>query len=87
MDAKPASVATIVGEPETNYAIARLVLAFSTDPVARWMYDDQYQYLIHIPRIFKALGASAFEAGTAERTSHGLGVALWLPPSGYRRNP
>lgn len=80
MDTKPASVVTIVGESEANRAIATLVLAFSTDPIARWMYEDPHQYLVHIPRLFKGLGASAFEAGTAERTSDGLGVALWLPP-------
>src|SRR5262249_39133544 len=27
-----------------------------------------------------ALGTSSFKAGAAERTSDGLGVALWLPP-------
>jgi ribosomal protein S18 acetylase RimI-like enzyme len=80
MDTKPTSVATIVGDDGADHAIATLVLAFSTDPVARWMYDDPHQYLIHIHRIFRVLGASAFQAGTAERTSDGLGVALWVPP-------
>jgi GNAT superfamily N-acetyltransferase len=80
MDTKPARVATIVGDAEADHAIATLVLAFSTDPVARWMYDDPHQYLVHIPRMFRALGTSAFKAETAERTSDGLGVALWLPP-------
>jgi hypothetical protein len=56
------------------------VLAFGTDPVARWMYDDPHQYLMHIPRLFRALGTNSFEAGAAQRTSDGLGVALWLPP-------
>jgi GNAT superfamily N-acetyltransferase len=74
------AVATIVGAPEVDRAIARLVLAFGTDPVARWMYDDPHQYLLHIPRLFRALGANSFEAGAAQRTSDGLGVALWLPP-------
>jgi hypothetical protein len=73
-------VGTIAGEAEVDHAVATLVLAFGTDPVARWMYDDPRQYLRHIPRLFRALGASAFEAGTAERTNEGLGVALWLPP-------
>src|SRR5258708_16771236 len=74
------TVATIAGACEIDRAIARLVLAFGTDPVARWMYDDPYQYLLHIPRLFRALGASSFEAGAAQRTSDGLGVAIWLPP-------
>ena len=80
MDMKPPRVATIVGDAEADHAIATLVLAFGTDPVARWMYDDPRQYLLHIPRLFRALATSSFEAGAAQRTDDGLGVALWLPP-------
>jgi hypothetical protein len=50
MDMKPSRVATIVGDAEVDHAIATLVLAFSSDPVARWMYDEPHQYLLHIPR-------------------------------------
>jgi GNAT superfamily N-acetyltransferase len=77
------AVATIADASEVDRAIARLVLAFGADPVARWMYDDPHQYLLHIPRLFRALGASSFEAGAAHRTGDGLGVALWLPPGVY----
>src|SRR5215471_11490098 len=80
MDTKPRRVATIAGGAEVDHAIATLVLAFVADPVARWMYDDPHQYLLHIPRLFRVLGASSFEAGAAQRTGDGLGVALWLPP-------
>ncbi len=77
------AVATVADASEVDRAIARLVLAFGADPVARWMYDDPLQYLLHIPRLFRALGASSFEAGAAQRTGDGLGVALWLPPGVY----
>jgi GNAT superfamily N-acetyltransferase len=80
VDMKPARVVTIAGDVAVNHAIATLVLAFGTDPVARWMYDNPHQYLLHIPRLFLALGTSSFEAGAAQRTGDGLGVALWLPP-------
>lgn len=80
MDTKPASVATIAGDAEVDRAIATLVLAFGADPIARWMYDDPNQYLHYIPRLFRALGTSSFEAAAAHRTSDGLGVSLWLPP-------
>src|SRR5258708_26410001 len=73
-------IATISSTSDIDHAIARLVLAFASDPVARWMYDDPYKYLLHIPRLFRALGAGSFEAGAAQRTSDGLGVALWFPP-------
>ena len=74
------AVETITGASEFDHAIATLVLAFGTDPVARWMYDNPHDYLLHIPRLFRALGTSSFEAGAAQRTSDGHGVALWLPP-------
>src|SRR5215813_14130900 len=80
MGMKPEQIANITGDTEVDHAISTLVLAFVTDPVARWMYDDPHQYLMHIPRLFRALGSSSFEAGAAQRTSDGLGVALWLPP-------
>jgi len=80
MDMKPPRVATIAGDAEVDHAIATLVLAFATDPVARWMYVDPHQYLLHIPRLFRALGRSSFEARAADRTSDRFGVALWLPP-------
>jgi ribosomal protein S18 acetylase RimI-like enzyme len=80
MDMQLPSVATIAGDTAIDQAIVTLVLAFATDPVARWMYDDPQQYLSHIPRLFRALGTSSFEEGAAQRTDDGFGVALWLPP-------
>jgi GNAT superfamily N-acetyltransferase len=80
VDMKPPRVTTIAGDAEVDHAIATLVLAFGTDPVARWMYDEPHQYLLHIPRLFRALGTSSFATGAAQRTDDGLGVALWLPP-------
>ena len=80
MNVKPPSVATIAGDTAIDQAIATLVLAFATDPVARWMYDDPHQYLLHIPRLFRALGMCSFETGAAQRTNDGLGIAIWLPP-------
>jgi GNAT superfamily N-acetyltransferase len=81
MDTTSLRAATIASEAEINHAIATLVLAFGTDPVARWMYREPDQYLLHAPRLFRALGASSFAACAAQRTSDGLGVALWLPPA------
>ena len=80
MDIKPPRVTAIAGDAEVDHTIATLVLAFGADPVARWMYEDPHQYLLHIPRLFRALGTSSFDAGAAQRTDNGLGVALWLPP-------
>jgi GNAT superfamily N-acetyltransferase len=73
-------IETIVGDTAIDHAIARLVLAFVTDPVAHWMFDQPERFLRHLPRMFRALGMSSFEAGSAYRTKDGTGVALWLPP-------
>jgi hypothetical protein len=80
MDTKPLGVATIAGDAQVDHAIATLVLAFGTDPVARWIYDDPHQYLLHIPRLFRALATRSFATAAAERTTDGLGIAIWLPP-------
>jgi len=81
MDMKRPGIATIAGDHEIDHAIATLVLAFSTDLIARWMYDDPHRYLLHMPRLFRALGTSPFALGAAQRTSECLGGALWLLPS------
>jgi ribosomal protein S18 acetylase RimI-like enzyme len=80
MDTNLMPIAAISSKAEVDHAIATLVLAFSTDPVARWMYELPHHYLRHGPRLFQALGASCFKAGAAQRTRDGLCVALWLPP-------
>ncbi|WP_024516686.1 GNAT family N-acetyltransferase [Bradyrhizobium sp. Tv2a-2] len=72
--------ATISGDAEVDRAIGTLVSAFEVDPVARWMYHAADQYLLHIPRLFRELGASSFEVGAAHRSHDGAGVAIWFPP-------
>jgi ribosomal protein S18 acetylase RimI-like enzyme len=57
-----------------------LVLAFSTDPGARWTWPDPDQYLMHFPKLVKAFGGKAFEYKSAYYTDGYGGAALWLPP-------
>ena len=71
MGTKLADVATVVGEPEIDRAVATLVLAFSSDPLARWMYPDPHHYLLHVPRQFRILGTSSFKTGAAQRIGDG----------------
>lgn len=67
-----------LGDAET--AIAAVVMAFSADPAARWMYPDSRQYLRHFPEFVKVFGGKAFRYGSAYVTDNGWGAALWLPP-------
>ncbi len=61
-------------------AIATIVLAFSSDPAARWLYRDSQQYLCHFPRFVEAFAGRAFDLGTAYCVGNVSGAALWLPP-------
>ncbi|WP_203337482.1 GNAT family N-acetyltransferase [Nocardioides limicola] len=68
--------------PRTEHpAVRTLVLAFTNDPVIRWIYPDAGRYLAHFPEVATLLGAAAFEAGTVDHTSDGSGAALWVPPN------
>jgi ribosomal protein S18 acetylase RimI-like enzyme len=58
-----------------------LVRAFSKDPVARWVWPDPQQHLIHSASFARAFGGRAFEHGTAYYIDGYLGAALWLPPN------
>jgi ribosomal protein S18 acetylase RimI-like enzyme len=78
--------ATLSSDAEINEAIATLVLAFAADPFARWMYRAPDQYLRHIPRLFRALGADSFEARATHRSADGAGVAIWFPPGVHGDN-
>jgi ribosomal protein S18 acetylase RimI-like enzyme len=57
-----------------------VTLAFSTDPVARWIYPNPYQYVTHMPPFVKAFGGKAFAHGSAYYVDGYAGAALWLPP-------
>jgi ribosomal protein S18 acetylase RimI-like enzyme len=65
---------------QAEQAIAVIVLAFSTDPAARWSYPDPDRYLTHFPVIVRTFGGKAFTHGAAHHLSGFSGAALWLPP-------
>jgi ribosomal protein S18 acetylase RimI-like enzyme len=57
-----------------------IVLAFSTDPMARWSLGRAERYLAVMPQLVRAFGGRAFAAGTAHVVEGFGGAALWLPP-------
>jgi hypothetical protein len=63
-------------EPSINV----MVMAFSADPVARWMYRDPQRYLAYFGRFIKAFAGKAVSIETAWCIDGNLGAALWLPP-------
>lgn len=65
---------------EANQAMAVVLMGFSTDPAARWMYPDVLDYLTHFPKFIKLFAGKAFENESALCTADFSGAALWLPP-------
>jgi ribosomal protein S18 acetylase RimI-like enzyme len=63
-----------------DQAIGTVVLAFSSDPVARWFYPDPHQYLLHLPSFVRLFAGKAFEHNSAYYVDGYLAAALWLPP-------
>ena len=58
--------------------IDAIVLAFSTDPLARWCWPDPHQYLASAPRFIRDYGGEAFAHKSAYYVDGYLGGALWL---------
>ena len=63
-----------------DQAIGTVVLAFSSDPVARWFYPDPHDYLTNLPRFVSAFAGKAFEYNSAYQINGYSGAALRLPP-------
>jgi ribosomal protein S18 acetylase RimI-like enzyme len=75
-----AALVAPVAPADTERAIGAIVLAFVTDPAARWTFADPGEYLTHFPVFVRAFGARAFAQGTAHHVGGFAGAALWLPP-------
>ena len=69
-----------VRKPDEGPAIDALLLAFSTDPVARHTWPEPNQYMQHFPAFARAFGGNAFTHGSAHINDEGTAAALWLPP-------
>jgi ribosomal protein S18 acetylase RimI-like enzyme len=65
---------------DSDRAIATVVSAFSTDPMARWFLRDQHIYYRYFPEIIVAVAGQSFALGSAFGVDGCSGVALWLPP-------
>ena len=69
-----------VTSADEESAINTIVLAFASDPVARWCWRDARQYLDAMPDFARAFGGRAFMHDAAHCTGDCAGAALWLPP-------
>ena len=71
---------TPVPESDQHRALDTLVLAFTADPVIRWLYPGAGSYLAHFPEFLAAFGGKAFAEKTVWQLDEFSAVALWLPP-------
>jgi len=70
---------------EVPQAVASIVAAFLTDPVARFAWPSPHDYLRAKPLATREFGGGSFEHGTAFVSADFCGAALWLP-SGVHPN-
>jgi hypothetical protein len=77
----PAQQVKIATQRDVDQCVALIVLAFSSDPAARWLYPDPSQFLTFFPRFVRAFGGKAFESGSAHLIDRSA-AALWFPPDG-----
>lgn len=65
---------------ERRSVLATAALAFGSDPMMRWIFDDPGDYLEHFPPLTEAFAGRAFDTDSVYVTEKLEGVALWLPP-------
>lgn len=65
---------------DADRAVGAIVLAFSADPAARWLYREPDEYLTHFPSFVRAFAGAAFGHDSAFYVDGFLGAAFWLPP-------
>jgi GNAT superfamily N-acetyltransferase len=65
---------------EMLQAVASIVAAFITDPLARFAWPSPHEHLHGMPLVTQEFGRGSFEHGAAYVTANFCGAALWLPP-------
>ena len=64
-----------------------LARAFLHDPVQRWVYPSEADYLRKAPRIFSLVLETKLPYGTVDATADGQAVALWDSPEHPHPSP
>jgi GNAT superfamily N-acetyltransferase len=65
---------------EMSQAVAAIVAAFLTDPLARFAWPSPHDHLRAMPLAAREFAGASFEHGTAYVSADFCGTALWLPP-------
>jgi ribosomal protein S18 acetylase RimI-like enzyme len=70
-----------VDRREAARATSVQMMAFSADPVMRWLWPEPDAYVQHFPTFVRGFGGRAFAHDAAHVTADFMGGSLWLPPS------
>src|SRR5687768_1044757 len=65
---------------EMSHAVAAIVAAFLTDPIARFAWPSPHDYLLCMPLATREFAGASFQHGTAYVSGDFGCAALWLPP-------
>jgi ribosomal protein S18 acetylase RimI-like enzyme len=68
---------------EMPQAVATIVAAFVTDPIARFALLTPHDYLLGMPLQVRAFAGGSFQHGTAAVSANFGGAALWFPPGAH----
>jgi GNAT superfamily N-acetyltransferase len=70
-------------QDEMPQAVASIVAAFITDPIARFAWPAAYDHLRAMPLATREFAGGSFAHNTAFVSDDFCGVALWLPPGAH----
>ena len=65
---------------EMAHAVAAIVAAFLTDPLARFAWPSPYDYLRAMPLSIREFVSGSVEHGTVYVSTDFCGTAIWFPP-------
>jgi ribosomal protein S18 acetylase RimI-like enzyme len=68
---------------EMSHAVATIVAAFITDPVARFAWPSAHDHLHAMPLATREFASGSFEHGAALVSVDFHGAALWFPPGAH----
>jgi GNAT superfamily N-acetyltransferase len=77
MDSPSITAAT---KSEQQRAIATVVTAFCSDPIARWFLSEPDKYLTYFPQLIPMMATGTFDHGSAYCAEDFVAASLWVPP-------
>jgi len=65
---------------DLEQCVSALVLAFSNDPLVRWMFPEPDRYLRYFGEMVRIFSTTTIANGTAYLAEDFRAAALWMPP-------